>query len=83
MSHAFMPNTRTCVLVEGEESRTSSWHRAVGHPAVFSSIRVISCNFDDGGARGTVGTEADCVEDWIEGGPVVIDVHHRDPHTGC
>lgn len=29
-----------------------------------------------------MGAETDCVEDRVEGGPVVIDVHDFDPHTG-
>lgn len=72
----------TCVLVESKEGRASSRYRAVGHPAVFPGVRVIRCYLDDRGSRGTMGTETDCVEDWIEGRSVVIDVHHRDPHTG-
>lgn len=66
----------TCVLIEGKEGRTSSGYCAVGHPAIFSRVRVICCYLDNGGSRGTVGTKTDCVEDWIEGRPVVIDVHH-------
>lgn len=71
-----MLHTHTCVLVEGEESGASSGYRTVGHLAVLPSIRIIGCHLDNGGSRSTMGTEADCVEDWIEGGPVVIDVHH-------
>ncbi len=78
---ALAAHTHTCVLVKSEESRAPSRYRAVGHPAVFPSIRVIRCYLDDGGSRGTMGTETDCVKDWIEGRPVVIDVHHQDPHT--
>lgn len=89
LSHAFAcssdvlhTQTHTCVLVESEESRGSSRYSAVGHPAIFPRIRVICCYLDDGGSRGTMGAEANCVEDWIEGGPVIIDVYHGDPYTG-
>lgn len=54
----------------------------VSHPAVFSSIGVIGCDLHHRCSRGTVGTETDRVQDWIEGGPVVIDVHDSDPHAG-
>lgn len=75
-SSMFGAGIDTCVLIEGKEGRSSSWYYAVGHPAVFSRVRVICCYLDNGGSRGTMGTKADCVEDWIEGRSVVIDVHH-------
>lgn len=72
----FMLHTHTCVLVEGEESRTSSRYYTVGHPAILSSIRIIGCYLDNGGTWSTMGTKADCVEGWIEGRPVVINIYH-------
>lgn len=66
----------TCILVESKEGRASSRYCAVGHPAVFSRVRVICGYLDNRGSWGTMGTETDCVEDWIEGRTVVIDVHH-------
>lgn len=71
----------TCVFVEGEESRASSRHCAIGHPAIFPSVGIIGCYLDDRRSRSTVGTETDHIENWIEGGPIVINVHHWDPHT--
>lgn len=72
----------TCVFVEREVSGASSRNRSVGHPAICSRVRVICCYFYNRGSWGTMGAEADCVQDWIEDWSVVIDVHHRHPHTG-
>ena len=75
-------STQTCVLVEGEEGGAPSRYRAVGHPAVFPCVGVVGGDLDDGGSRGAMGAETDHVEDRIKGGPVVIDVHHRDLNAG-
>lgn len=72
----------TCVLVECKKGRAPSWCCAVGHPAVHPRVRVAGGDFDDRCSGRAVGAEADRVEDWIESGTVVIDVHHQDPHSG-
>lgn len=72
----------TRIFVEREVGGAAARHRSVGHPSVGPGVWVIGCYFHNRGSGGTVGAEADGVEDRIEDGPVVVDVHHRDPHMG-